>query len=178
MAGFKAAAEIHQPLRETLDLSIFNTVLANPHPAVIHFPIALLLAALLFDAGCVVFRRFLWLDRSATALTTLGTIALGAAYLSGERAAEAAAPVIGIAQGVLADHEDLALLSLGAWSAALALRLFVTWIGRHDLEVQLGIFRLAALVLSFAAATMLVLTAYHGGQLVFDHGIGVSFASG
>ncbi len=157
-----------------MDLNLITTALSNPHPAVIHFPVALLLTAALFDAGCVILRRFLWLDRAATSLTVLGTIALGAAYLSGERAAEAAAPVVGIAQGVLADHQDLALLSLYAWSAALVLRLYVTWIGRHDLEVQLGIFRLAALVLSLAAATLLVLTAYHGGQLVFDHGLGVS----
>jgi uncharacterized membrane protein len=156
-----------------VDLSLITTALSNPHPAVIHFPIALLLTAVLFDAACVVFRRFLWLDRTATSLTVLGAIALGAAYLSGQKAAEAAGPLVGIAQGVLADHEDLALLSLWVWSGALALRLFVSWIGRHDLEVQLGIFRLAALVLSFAAATLVVLTAYHGGQLVFDHGIGV-----
>ena len=105
---------------------------------------------------------------------TLGGIGLGAAYLAGERAAEAAAPVTGIAQGVLADHQDLALLSLIAWGAAIALRLFVSWLGRDDLEVQLGIFRLAALVLVFGGVFLLVMTAYHGGQLVYDHGVGVS----
>ncbi len=156
-----------------MNLDLLGPILANPHPAVVHFPVALLLTAVLFDASCVVFRRFLWLDRTATSLTVLGVIALGAAYLSGEKAAEAAGPLVGIAQGVLADHEDLALISLGVWCGALALRLFVTWIGRDDLEVQLGIFRLAALVLSFAAATLVILTAYHGGQLVFDHGVGV-----
>ena len=159
-----------------MDLNLISAVGAKLHPAIVHFPIGLLLTAAFFDAGCLVFRQFLWLDRSATALMTLGGIGLGAAYLAGERAAEAAAPVTGIAQGVLADHEDLALLTLWAWGAAIVLRLFVSWIGRHDLEVQLGIFRLAALILVFAAAALLVLTAYHGGQLVFDHGIGVSLS--
>jgi uncharacterized membrane protein len=157
-----------------MDMNLISAIGAKLHPAVVHFPIGLLLAAALFDAGCLVFRRYLWLDRTAAALMTLGGIGLGAAYLAGERAAEAAAPVTGIAQGILADHEDLALLSLIAWGAAIALRLFVSWLGRHDLEVQLGIFRLAALVLVFAATALLVLTAFHGGQLVFDHGIGVS----
>jgi len=152
-----------------------NSVLPNPlHPAVVHFPVALLLTAAFFDAACLVLRRYLWIDRTATALLTLGGIALGAAYLTGERAAEAAAPVTGIAQGILADHEDLALLTLWATGVALALRLFVTWLGRDDLEVHLGIFRLAALVAVFGAAALMILTAYHGGQLVFDHGIGVS----
>lgn len=159
-----------------MDMNLISAVWAKLHPAMVHFPIGLLLAAALFDAGCLVFRRFLWLDRTAAALMTLGGIALGAAYLAGERAAEAAAPVTGIAQGVLADHEDLAMLSLIAWGAAIALRLFVSWLGRDDLEVQLGIFRLAALILVFAASALLILTAFHGGQLVYDHGIGVSMS--
>jgi len=159
-----------------MDMNLISAIGAKLHPAIVHFPIGLLLAAALFDASCLVFRRFLWLDRTAAALMTLGGISLGAAYLAGERAAEAAAPVTGIAQGILADHEDLALLSLIAWGAAIALRLFVSWLGRHDLEVQLGIFRLAALVLVFAATALVVLTAFHGGQLVYDHGIGVNLS--
>jgi len=157
-----------------MDLNISSLVPTSLHPTVVHFPIALLLTAALFDAVCLVFRRFLWLDRAGAALMTLGGIGVGAAYLTGGRAAETAAPVMGVAQGVLADHQDLALLTLYASGAAIALRLFVTYLGRHDLEVQLGIFRLAALVLVFAAAALLVLTAFHGGQLVYDHGIGVS----
>ena len=156
-----------------MEMNFLSATWGTVHPAVVHFPIALLLTAALFDAGCLVFRRFLWLDRAAAALRTVGGIGLGAAYLTGERAAEAAAPVTGIAQGVLADHHDLALLTISSWGAALALRLFVSWLGRDDLEVQLGIFRLAALVLVFGAAALLVLTAFHGGQLVYDHGIGV-----
>ncbi len=159
-----------------MDMSLVSTVRAMLHPAVVHFPIGLLLAAALFDAGCLVFRRFLWLDRTAAALMTLGGIGLGAAYLAGEKAVEAAAPVTGIAQGVLTDHQDLALITLIAWGAAIALRLFVSWLGRDDLEVQLGIFRLASLILVFAAAAMLILTAFYGSQLVYDHGVGVSMS--
>ncbi len=159
-----------------MDMSLVSAFGAKLHPALVHFPIGLLLSAALFDAGCLIFRRFLWIDRAATALMVLGGVGLGAAYLAGERAAAAAAPVTGIAQGVLADHQDLALLSLIAWSAAIALRLFVSWLGRHDLEVQLGIFRLASLVLVFGGVFLLVMTAYHGGQLVYDHGVGVSLS--
>jgi uncharacterized membrane protein len=159
----------------TIDSELLSLLVTTTHPAVVHFPIALLLTAALFDAGCLVFRRFLWLDRAAVAVMVLGGLSLGFAYLTGERAADAAAPVAGIAQAVLADHEDLALLSLIAWSCAIVLRLFVSWLGRHDLEIQLGIFRLAALILSFGGAFLIVVTALHGGQLVYHHGIGVSF---
>ncbi len=159
-----------------MDFSFSSLLPTSLHPAVVHFPIALVLTAALVEAGCLVFRRFLWLDRAAAFLMTLGGIGAGVAYLTGERAAEAAAPVTGVAQGVLADHEDLAMLTLIASGVAIALRLFVSYLGRDDLEVHLGIFRLAALVLVFAAAALIVLTAFHGGQLVFDHGIGVSIS--
>jgi uncharacterized membrane protein len=158
---------------ELIDTELLNMLLTSAHPAIVHFPIALLLTATLFDAGCLVLRSQLWLDRAAVALMMLGGLSLGAAYLSGQRAAEAAAPVTGAAQGILADHEDLALLSLTLWSAAIVLRLFVSWLGRHDLEVQLGIFRLAALVLAFAGVFLVVATALHGGQLVHVYGVGV-----
>lgn len=155
-----------------IDLSSLSSL--PLHPALVHFPIALLICAAFFDALCLVFRRFLWIDRAATALLTIGGLALGAAYLTGERAAEAAAPITGIAQGVVADHEDLALLTLWVTWGAVILKLFVSYLGRDDLEIHLGIFRLASLVVIFGAAALLILTAYHGGQLVFDHGIGVS----
>jgi uncharacterized membrane protein len=144
------------------------------HPAVVHFPIALLICAAALEAVCLVLRRFLWIDRAATALLTIGGATLGAAYLTGERAADAASPIVGVAQGILADHEDLALLTLWVTAAAVILKVFVTWLGRDDLEVRLGIFRLISLVVVFGSAAMVILTAYHGGQLVYDHGVGVN----
>jgi len=146
------------------------------HPAVVHFPIALLMVAAVFDSACLVLRRYLWLDRAATALLIIGSVGLGAAYLTGLRAEKLAAPVTGAAQGVLAEHESLALITLGGAGAALLTKLLVTWLGRHDLRVQVGIFRLAALILIYGTVFVLALTAYHGGQLVFDHGVGVSLS--
>lgn len=144
------------------------------HPAVIHFPVALCLTAVTFDLGCLVFRGQLWLDRAAMTVGLMGLGGLIAAYFSGGRAADAATPIGGMAQGVLADHEDLALLTLGAWGIAVALRLLVSWLARDDLRIHLGIYRLAALVLAIAAVVLLVMTAAQGGSLVYDHGIGVS----
>lgn len=157
-----------------MEIDINSLIPTALHPVVVHFPIALLITAALFDAACLVFRGYLWLDRAATALLFLGGVGLGAAYLTGGRAKELAAPVTGNAQGILAEHENLALLTLGAVAAAVVFKLFVAWLGRHDLRVQLGIFRIVALILIFGTVFLLVLTAYHGGQLVYDHGIGVN----
>ncbi len=160
---------------QVIDAELLSFLLTRSHPAIVHFPIALLLTATLFEAGCLVFRSLLWLDRAALTLMVLGGSSLGAAFLSGERAAEAAAPVVGVAQGILADHEDLATLSLIVWTVTIVLQLFVSWLGRNDLEIQLGIFRLAALVLAFGGAFLVIVTALHGEQLVYQHGIGVDF---
>jgi uncharacterized membrane protein len=151
--------------------------LQHIHPMVVHFPIALCLTALFLDVCCLVFRRYLWLDRSAVTLGLMGMAGLVAAYLTGDRAAVAAAPIGGIAQGVLADHEDLALLTLISWGITIVLRLLVAWLGRRDRQIQLGIYRLAALVVAVGAATLLVMTAVHGGALVYDHGVGVGVAA-
>ena len=64
---------------------------SNPslHVVAVHFPIAFISLAPLFDLGCLVFRDRVWLDRTATVLYVMGTIGGCAAYLSGERAARA-----------------------------------------------------------------------------------------
>ena len=63
------------------------------HPIVVHFPIAFVAVAPFLDLACLVFRSRVWLDRAASALYLAGTLGAGAAYLSGERAAEALEPL-------------------------------------------------------------------------------------
>jgi len=151
-----------------MTLNAISTVLPTLHPAVVHLPIALLLTALVFDVGCLVIRRLIWLDRASAALTVLGTAGLLAAVVTGDHAAEAAASVTGPAAGLLTDHADL-----GAWFVAMLLRVYVWWLGCDDRRVHIGIYRLASLTVSLVAAWMLVVTATSGHALVFHHGVGV-----
>ena len=44
------------------------------HVLVIHFPIALICLAPVFDLACLVFRSRVWLDRAAAAFYVMGTI--------------------------------------------------------------------------------------------------------
>jgi uncharacterized membrane protein len=144
------------------------------HVLVIHFPIALLALAPLFDIGCMVLRDRVWLDRAAAALYVVGTIGAGAAYLTGKKAAAAVAELCPAAESAVADHESLAVLTLFALAIVTLARVGVIWLARHDRRVTIGVFRLAALPIALAGLVMLALTADRGGRLVYHHGVGVS----
>jgi uncharacterized membrane protein len=159
---------------ESLRALLTDPGIPTLHPMVIHFPIALVCLAPLFDLACLVFRSRLWLDRTATTLYLVGTLGAGVAYLSGQRAAEAVESLTPAAESILADHEAQAVLTLIVLAVAALLRLMVTWLGRDDRRIKVGIFRLIALPAAIAALVMMVLTADLGGQLVYKHGVGVS----
>lgn len=149
-----------------------SSALPNLHAAVLHLPVALLPVALLLDLACLVVRKKLWLDRSATLLYVLGTVSAGAAYLTGRSAAGDMWSLPAHVQTTLADHEDLALLTLLAYCITTVLRSIVTWLGREDWKIKVGFFRLLALVASSASLVLLLLTADRGGMLVYRYGVG------
>jgi uncharacterized membrane protein len=147
------------------------------HVMVVHFPIAFIAFAPLFDLACLFFRDRVWLDRAAAAMYLVGTLGAGAAYLLGEEAAEAVQSMTPATESVLADHEAQAVITLVVLATATLIRLIVTWLGRDDRRIKIGIFRLLALPAVIAALAMLALTADLGGQLVYRHGVGVNVES-
>lgn len=161
-------------LDSLLDAMIAATSLPDLHPAAVHFPIALLLTALLLDLACLLFRRQPWLDRAAATLYLLGAAGAGIAYLTGNTAAEGLTDLPGAAQVALAEHERYALMTLVAFAGVGLLRLLVAWLARRDKRVEVGALRLIALAASLGAQVLLLVTADHGGALVFQHQIGVA----
>jgi uncharacterized membrane protein len=145
----------------------------NVHAMVVHFPVALLPTALVLDLAALAFRKRIWIDRAASTLYVVGTLGAAAAYQSGRVAAAEMWKTAGQAQAVLADHQDLALVTLLSFCVVTLLRLAVTWLGREDWRIKLGFFRLLALVASVAALVLLLLTAERGGSLVYEHGMGI-----
>ena len=157
---------------ETIREVLTATAFPNPHAVVVHFPVALLPVALLLDLSCLVFRKRIWLDRTASTLYVLGSIGAAAAYITGRMAAADFWDTAGAAQVAMADHEDLALLTMLAYCIVTLLRNLVTWLSREDWRIKLGFFRLLALVASILALVLLVVTADLGGRLVYRYGIG------
>jgi len=158
---------------ETLKALVTDPSYPSLHVVLIHFPIAFICLAPLFDLGCLVFRDRVWLDRAATVLYVMGTICAGAAYLAGERATKALADLSPAAESALADHENSAVLTLIALAIVSLVRLTVSWMSRHDRRISLGVFRLAAIPVALAGLILLAVTADRGGNLVYGHGLGV-----
>ena len=156
-----------------LDQILSYTSLTSFHPAVVHFPIALLFTAAALDLLSLFIRRYMWMDRAATSLHLLGTLGAGLAYLSGLRAAGALASIPAAAVDEMLDHRELAVYTIAAAAGTTVIRLLVTRLSRFDNQIHLGFFRLVALVLALGTVGLLALTADHGGGLVYQHGLGV-----
>ena len=134
------------------------------HPMIVHFPIALLMTSVLFDAASQMFKRESLRD-GALWLLTLGLLGGIAASLSGS-VAEEAAEKAGIAESLIETHESLAFATLAIFSLLFVWRLYL----RNQFTRQtLAIYLLVAI----AGIGTLSATGYYGGDLVYEQGAGV-----
>jgi len=136
------------------------------HPLLVHFPIALLIAVLLFDAVGWLWRRVAFTE-AALGIQALGVLGAAAAVISGNQAEEAVEGIPGI-HDVLELHERLGQMVLWVGLALLALRLFLLW-KRMSGQVTKGLMTL----LSLGLAILVGVTGYYGGELVYRYGAGV-----
>lgn len=152
--------------------------LPNLHPALVHFPIALVFAALGFDLAALVRRRATWLDRGAAALYGLAAVGAVAAYLAGRAAEDSLGRLPAAAQEAVAEHADLGLWTLVLFLALAVLRSWLAWRARGEQRVRSHGFRLALLVAAGGACALVLETAEHGGALVYRHGLAVAGGPG
>jgi uncharacterized membrane protein len=150
-----------------------STALPNLHPAIVHYPIALLSVAFALDLACFVARSRVWLDRCSTLLYVLGTLSACVAYISGQQAAELMTEISGVAQAAMYGHEDFAKLTLIVFGFIASLRLVVSWRARRDKRTKAGALRIIAVVAALFGQILIVATADRGGELVYSHGLGV-----
>jgi len=139
----------------------------NYHPILVHFPIVLWLAALLFQLLAVV-RASDELQRTAARMLYLGTLAAVVTILSGWAAENSIPP--GEAQRALGVHETLMLVTS---SLALALCLFA-FFARKNFTAQLRKVMLAGLLI---LAVLLTIGADRGAQLVYGYGAAVNWST-
>lgn len=140
----------------------------NIHPLIIHFPIALLVIAVLFDAARLAFKNESWLEKTVLALYSTGSLGLIAAFVSGRQAVETVT-VFGDAIPVVTSHEDWALYTMIYFLIFAAVRWF-TFVKKMEKGFLLPLF----VVIGLGGAVMLWHTGELGAKLVYKHGVAVS----
>ena len=140
----------------------------SAHPLVVHFPIALLLTAVVLDVLAVVARRPAW-HRVALWNLALGTLAAGAAVISGLRAEDVAKHSFDIWE-VMELHERLGIATLAMGAVVSALRLWK----RDQLSPR---WRVLTIALLLAMLGTLTYGAHLGGRLVYEFGVGGRFGA-
>ncbi len=144
--------------------------LTHLHPMVVHFPVALILVALLFDVVSLFTQRELF-GKMALYLLVLGTLGLIAAFLTGDLAEEGVEKTRALHQ-VLETHEEAGELTMWFMIVVVAARLAMVYFRRSQ-----GVFQWAALAAMIIGALLVIRTAYYGGELVYKHGAGVQIAA-
>lgn len=142
--------------------------LPNIHPLIVHFPIALLVTALLFDLFRLIKDKPEWLHKAAGILYAVGTIGLGAAFYSGKQAVTSVL-LAGDASVTAATHEDWALYTLIYFIMLTALRLWF-WIKGSLKNRSMSILFAAA---GLTGVAILWQTAEYGSAMVYRHGVAV-----
>jgi uncharacterized membrane protein len=135
------------------------------HPIILHFPIALLTVAVAADAVALVGRRYSW-QPAIYALLVAGTVGALGAVISGN--ADAAAYRDTELAGAIQDHEDL--------GTATFLLFLIMVLGRLPGILrprQHGRSKWLWLATGLLGVGLLYLTSYHGGELVYEQGVGV-----
>ena len=138
------------------------------HPAIVHFPIALITTALILH-GIQLWKPN-WLGRVVGLwLMGLATIFSIAAVLSGQKEATKAGEIGYPTETLIFIERHKTIGNIVVWGSIL---FFVGWIYlflKYKNDIRLDKLALAFLLLLFMIVTI---SAYTGGQLVYIHGVG------
>lgn len=132
------------------------------HPAIVHFPIALLCMAAVLRV-ILLWSVRPWIEAALRLCLWTGTLTLAAAVLSGQSSIPSELP-----QGpaiVLEKHQRLGFTLL-LWYGFLSL-----WELARSGRIRRGE-RVILVIAHLAGVTLLLLTALYGGILVYDFGVG------
>lgn len=138
------------------------------HPLLVHFPIALLLTALLLDGVAIMLKRP-HLHRVALWNLSLGTVGAAVAVRTGLWAAEIAKHTFEIHQ-VMKLHRKLGITTLILGGLVVLWRL----VTRDRLS---SLWRAITVLLMLAMAGTLMYGAHLGGRLVYEFGVGGNFGA-
>jgi uncharacterized membrane protein len=144
--------------------------IAEYHPRIVHFAVALLFVYPLFEVLAVLFKKE-YLEKAAHLILFIGVISAVGAVLSGHEAEEVAerweeqGAIIPF--GEISEHEEYATITLWYFAGLLVLRTFLVLRKKFN-----GMLRYLVVVLALAGLYFIYETAEHGGNLVYKYGVG------
>jgi len=140
----------------------------NLHPLIVHFPIAVLTAAVVADLIDIFLPRPTKVGTISTWLYTTGASLAVLAYFSGDAATRSVSISLD-AIPVLQAHSDWAFRATWAFVFFSSIRLVMSYIHRPTDAQRLGTLFIAMVSLGALSVTVL-----HGSRLVFEYGVGFS----
>lgn len=146
------------------------------HPALVHFPIVLILVGTVVALVAVFVRRWhlAWI---AAALLVFGAVGAVTAAWTGNSEKEIVGEMNARAEQLLDQHEDWGERTRNAAIAAALLAIGAAVSVRRVPRVS----RLASVITACAAlgaSCCVAITGHYGGQLVYKHGAGINTAAG
>lgn len=149
-------------------MSILPDWLPNIHPFVVHFPIALLVLAVVSELFSLILKKYSWLKTTTTFLYGVGGLLVIITYITGGFAADSV--VLSASSGSLVgEHSDWAFYTTIFFVTLISLRI--------TLEIKLpsqNKFKSTVFLFGgFVGLFLLFETAEQGGKLVYQEGVGV-----
>lgn len=139
----------------------------NVHPMLVHFPIALLVFAVLVSITTFFVPATRWDESKTTVLYTVGAVSAGITYYSGTLAAETVF-LSAEAQSVLSQHANWAKYLVWYVMLYALMRIVFHWV---DLFAS-KMYRYVALIGAFPLLFLVYEAAEYGGKLVYGYGAG------
>lgn len=143
--------------------------LAELHPQIVHFPIAILILYSVLEIIGILFNNE-FLQKTSFLLLVIGVVSAVGAVLTGNQAAEFAKlnsdlPIATLIE----DHETDATITLWYYFAILILRTYLTLKKKFE-----GILKFVFIPLVLIGCYLIYETGDYGGKLVYEYGIGTS----
>lgn len=141
------------------------------HPMLVHFPLAILIVAILLDfiSFFLPKKQKWWTEETTAFFYGVGAVAAIIVYFTGKAAANSVFLPAEV-QTVLNTHADWAWWTVWFYGIYAVARILATWKVpiKHHLELHLGFF-----ALSFVGLFLLFQTGDNGAKMVFKYGVGV-----
>ncbi|MEO7933772.1 MAG: DUF2231 domain-containing protein [Chthoniobacterales bacterium] len=146
--------------------------LPNPlHPAIVHFPIVLILIGALVAVAAVFLRR--WnLSWIAAGLLTFGALGSFAATWSGDEAGETVGKLSPQAEKILEEHEEWGEMTRNV--ALVAAFLAVGTVATTRFPKVARSLSVGAALTALWASYCVAVTGHYGGLLVYQNGVGIT----